>query len=97
MSHNFQGAADSVTLEQESGPYRELFFCVHIISRLKNSMGLIFFSGNKLYHGEKGVSRMRIVRGHAQLQNTSLLRVVSGLCRKRAAFNYDVSVTLLGS
>lgn len=39
---------------------------------------------------------MRIVRGHAQLQNTALLRVVSGLCRKRAAFNYDVSVTLLG-
>lgn len=55
-------------------------------------MGLIFFSGNTLYHGEKGVSRMRIVRGHAQLQNTAPLRVV----RKRAAFNYDVSVTLLG-
>lgn len=25
VSHNFQGTADSVTLEQESGLYRELF------------------------------------------------------------------------
>lgn len=60
-------------------------------------MGLIFFSGNTLYHREKGVLRMRTGRGHAQLQNAALLRIISGLCRKRAAFTYDISVTLLRS
>lgn len=60
-------------------------------------MGLIFLLWKHIVPQRKGSFEDEDCEGTRSAAEHCSLRVISGLCRKKAAFTYDVSVTLLGS